>query len=364
MSTKNSPEYIRISLAAAMTLGLRRGLFWRDAKLYCINLLTVYEHPCAGNCAYCGLHNRRMAPKNPPLETRKTKRGDKTFIRVEWPTYTTDLVVEKIVEKENVVPIKRVCISMITRAECVDDSIEIARRIRSKSSVPISMLIAPTVVRKDDLPKIKDAGADKIGVAIDAATPEIFDKFRGKGQNAPHKWDTYWERFKQAIDIFGKGNVGSHLIVGLGETEREMALLIQKIKDLGGETHLFSFCPEEGSDLQEKSPPPIAQYRRVQIARYLIDNGIFNAEKFEYNERGEITDFGIPEEELDKVISSGLPFMTSGCVGRDGQVACNRPYANTRPGPRIRNYPFIPDENDIRLIKAQLETGIETFAEI
>ena len=39
--------------------------------------------------------------------------------------------------------------------------------------------------------EMKKAGADMIGVAIDLATPELFDKYRGKGVGGPHKWDKY-----------------------------------------------------------------------------------------------------------------------------------------------------------------------------
>ena len=52
---KESPEYLRMSLAAALTLGFRKGLFYRDAKLYCINLLLNYNNGCAARCAYCGI---------------------------------------------------------------------------------------------------------------------------------------------------------------------------------------------------------------------------------------------------------------------------------------------------------------------
>ena len=360
----NSPDFIRVSLAAAMTLGLRPGIFWRDAKLYCINLLTVYDRPCAGNCAYCGLHRQRRPPKHAPRETKRLNRPDKTFIRVDWPAFPTELVVERIVEHEPEVPIKRVCISMITRREAVEDTITIAKMIREVSEVPISMLIAPTVIRNGDLERMKEAGADKIGVAIDAATPELFDRLRGKGQNAPHRWDRYWQVLENARDVFGKGNIGAHFIVGLGETEKDMVYAFQRARDLGGETHLFSFYPEEGSDLEHLNPPPIDQYRRMQIARFLIDEDIARAEDMEFDENGRLIYFGISSKLLDEVIESGTPFMTSGCKGKDGTVACNRPYANSRPGPRMRNYPFPPTKDDIELIRAQLETGEELPFEV
>lgn len=65
-------------------------------------------------------------------------------------------------------------------------------------------------------------------------------------------------------------------------------------------------------------------------------------------------DFGIGADQFDAVIDSGEPFRTSGCPGYDGEVACNRPYANSRPGPNIRNYPFPPTPEDIRRIRSQM----------
>ncbi|HIE05850.1 MAG TPA: radical SAM protein, partial [bacterium (Candidatus Stahlbacteria)] len=50
-----SPEYLKMSLAAAMTLDLKDGLFFRNAKSPCINLLLTYDSGCIGSCAYCGL---------------------------------------------------------------------------------------------------------------------------------------------------------------------------------------------------------------------------------------------------------------------------------------------------------------------
>ncbi len=49
-----SPETVRLSIAAAMTLGFRRGKFYRNAKLGCINLLMEYDRGCIANCLYCG----------------------------------------------------------------------------------------------------------------------------------------------------------------------------------------------------------------------------------------------------------------------------------------------------------------------
>jgi biotin synthase len=75
---------------------------------------------------------------------------------------------------------------------------------------------------------------------------------------------------------------------------------------------------------------------------------------FTFGPSDSISDFGLSEDELNRVIDSGKPFETSGCPGEDGEVTCNRPYANSVPGPDVRNYPFSPRESDIARIREQL----------
>lgn len=333
-----SPAYVRLSQAAAMTLDLTGGSFYRDARLYCINILLTYPEGCSANCSYCGLSKQR------PGEYE-----NKSFIRVSWPVFPVTQIAGKIKEKENV--IKRVCISMVTRRKAVADSVDVAKKIRSQSYIPISFLISPTVVREEDFETLKESGADKIGIAIDAATSELFVKHRGEGVGGPHKWDNYWKCFQTALKYFGKGNVGSHFVVGLGETERHMITSIQRIKDIGGETHLFSFFPEERSAIQDYPRPDVSTYRRVQLARFMIDGGFSNVEKMKFDDKGRILDFGI---DITPYVDSGRPFMTSGCVGSDGEVACNRPFANERPSEEPRNFPFMPESWEIAQIKKEL----------
>ena len=143
-------------------------------------------------------------------------------------------------------------------------------------------------------------------------------------------------------------------MVGMGETEREMCETIQRVQDMGGWTHLFSFYPEAESALADHPQPPMDQYRRIQLARHLMDLKIARAEGFRFTETGRVDDFGMSPGALDRVIDSGEPFRTSGCPGTDGEVACNRPYANSRPGPLMRNCPFPPGPSDVGRIREQM----------
>lgn len=340
-TTQESPEYLRMSLAAAMTLGFKKGLFYRNAKLYCINLLLTYASGCAARCAYCGLSKKREG-----------EYSEKSFIRVTWPTHSLDEIIAAISTRLD--KVKRICISQVTNSRSIDDTKAICQRLRSSFDVPVSLLISPTIVSRDDLVDFKAAGADKIGVAIDLATAELFDRHRGKGVGGPHKYDTYIETLTQAIELFGERNAGSHFVTGMGETEQEMVAAIQKIQGMGGWTHLFSFYPEPESQLGNHPMPAMDHYRRIQLARYLIDEKMTAADKMTFNAEGQICDYGVDTARLEDAIDTGEPFRTSGCAGYDGQVACNRPFANSRPGPDMRNYPFPPTAEDVVRIREQM----------
>ena len=339
-----SPEYLRMSLAAAMTLGLKPGVFYRGARLHCVNLLLSYASGCAAKCAYCGLSGKRPG-----------RYAEKSFIRVTWPTHSLDEIIGRIGTRLD--KVKRICISQVTNMRSIRDSKEITARLRSRFDVPVSLLISPTIVTDADLHDFKKAGADRIGVAIDLATPELFDTYRGKGVGGPHTFERYVDCLQKAIGIFGPMRAGSHFVTGMGETEQEMVEAIQMVQDMGGWTHLFSFYPEPDSQLAFHPMPDMDHYRRIQLARWLIDEGLSTARAMDFDDQGRIVRYGLPDEMVDKAVDSGEPFRTSGCPGYDGEVACNRPYANSRPGPDIRNYPFRPEPADIARIRRQM--GLE-----
>jgi biotin synthase len=334
----DSPEMVRLSLAAAMTLGFVKGWFFRNARLRCVNLLLTYSEGCMANCAFCGLARSNI--------------DNKKFIRVAWKPYRTEEVIERLKTAPD--HVKRVCVSMITNNRCKGDVIQILKSIRKSVELPVSLLITPGLLEKDDLIEMRDSGAERVGIAIDAATEPIFHKLRGKGVKGPHKWDKYWRIYEEALEVFGAGMAGVHLICGLGETEYELVQTMQRARDMGGFTHLFSFFPEKGSAMAHVASPPISTYRRIQLARYLMDNDLKRAEDFTFDNSSRIRDFGLSAAEYQRIMAKGEAFETSGCPGEDGKTACNRPYGNEKPGESIRNFPFEPELHDLEKIREEL----------
>ncbi len=344
-----SPDYVQMSTAAAITLGIMPGKMYRCACTRCLNLLLTYPEGCRANCAYCGLARHREAERD---------YADRNFIRVDWPAVPLERVVEIVAADGAATPFHRMCISMITHPRSDADTVEVLTRWTAAippEVVPVSILSNPTTMERDDVRRLYELGADIFTVALDAATPEIFERTRGKGVQSPHSWAKYWEVLGHARDIFGPQKFGAHIIVGMGERELDVLNLVQRLVDLGGHSHMFCFFPEKGSLMDHLPATPRSQWRRVQLARYLIDYYGVRVEQMAFDEAGRVVGFGLPKAELDTVIEAGIAFRTSGCPGkfRDDVSACDRPYGDSPPSD-IASYPFPPAGKDIRKIRRQL----------
>jgi len=341
MEKQQSPDFAKMSQATAISLGLINGRMYRGAVNRCVNLLVHYREGCSANCAYCGLAKKR------PGTYRK-----KSFIHVEWPLFSMGDIISAINNAPSY--IKRTCISMITNGKCRRSTIEMTRLLKDETALPISILISPTILNKDDLVAMRENGADKIGVAIDLATPELFDKYRGKGVLGPHRWEKYWEIMEDGLEIFGHLDVGAHLMVGMGETEEEMVSLMDRLWQMGVANHLFSFFAEESSGLADRPQPPWPSYLRIQLARYVIEEGLGRHKDMGFDCEGHIIDIGLPHNEINNIIESGVPFMTTGCLGPDGKVACNRPFGNCLPDVKQWNYPYSPNNEELDLVRQNI----------
>jgi biotin synthase len=318
-----SPEYVQLSTAAAITLGVMGGRMYRCGCTRCLNLLLTYPEGCRANCAYCGLARHREADRD---------YADRNFIRVDWPAVPMAEIIDIVAKDPEASPFHRMCISMITHPRSEADTFTVLKQWTDRidpDAIPVSILSNPTTMTRADVQKTRDLGADIFTVALDAATPEVFDRTRGKGVQSPHKWSKYWEILLEARDIFGPQKFGAHIIVGMGETEYEVLKLTQELVDLGGHSHMFCFFPEQGSLMDHLPATPRDQWR------------------------------GLAEQELSDIIDEGIAFRTSGCPGKfsDDISACDRPYGDSPPSD-IASYPFQPEKKDLRKIRRQLDIPV------
>jgi len=349
--TMRSPEYVQLSTAAAITLGLIPGRMHRTACTHCLNLLVTYPEGCRANCSYCGLARHREEARD---------YADRNFIRVDWPTVRYVDVLERVQAGADRGQFQRMCISMITHPNSDADTFVLLEQwMAALPQIPVSILSNPTTMEKADLIELKRLGAEIFTVALDAATPAIFERTRGKSVDSPHRWEKYWQAIEWAAEVFGPERFGAHLIGGLGETEQEILGVCQRIKDMGGHNHMFAFYPEQGSLMEDWPAVAHGQWRRIQLARFIIDYAGGRIERMSFNAAGQVVNFGLAAERLAGIIASGKPFQTSGCPGSvDTEIsACNRPYGDSKPSD-ILSFPFALDEQDIELVQMQMTSDV------
>ncbi len=328
----NLPEQIRVSLGSAIILGLAEARL--DAAPTTAYLMTHRREKCTANCAFC-----------PQARTSRT-RAD-MLSRVSWPAYQTRDVLKGIAEAVKNDRIKRVCIQALNYPQAFGDLHALVQAVSHSSNVPISVSCQP--LNRENMCRLANAGVDRISIPLDAATKEAFDRTKGVSAGGSYSWENQWQLLGQARQVVGKGRVSTHLIVGLGETEQEMVSTIQKCVDMAILPALFAFTPVPGTAMGNQAQPPIAQYRRIQVARHLILQGTARYEEMMFDENGAIVDFGISKEKLSQIIRTSEPFVTSGCPN------CNRPFYNEKPSGPIYNFPRKLTPTELSTTKKQLD---------
>ena len=306
------PERVRVSIGTAAVLGLlRMRLHVPPTTAY---IMSYTEGSCVANCSFCA--------------QARDNSGDREHLsRVTWPDYPLEKVVEGFSEPQSKV-FERVCLQVINYPGFPEDTLSLVNTFK-KTGLPISVDTCPVGVA--GLRRLRDAGVDRVSIPLDGATPQVFNRIKGAGVGGPYRWETHMKTLHEAVEVFGAGNVGSNIIVGLGETEKEAAQLVQALKDMGVIAVLFAFTPLEGTKLSDVPQPPLDSYRRVQAARHLIDSGIIRSSDISFDEAGRITGYGGVDRA--KALEDGAAFMTTGCPG------CNRPFYNERPSGPFYNYP-------------------------
>jgi hypothetical protein len=87
-----------------------------------------------------------------------------------------------------------------SKSKALEDTLHVIQRFKEETDLSISVLITPTLIHHEGaLKAMKKTGADRVGIAIDAATPELFDRLRGRGVGGPHRWDHYWDVVQMSV---------------------------------------------------------------------------------------------------------------------------------------------------------------------
>ena len=196
--------------------------FWRDGELFLdgVHIVPVGFHApeqafftlderCMFRCAYCA---------SPHLGKEAYK------------ALTPDRMVEKIRGSPVRDTIKAIAFTsgvVGSIQETVDMFIRFVTRAREEfPDLPIG--IEPYVDSEEQILALKRAGADEIKINIESARKDIFEKV------CPDlDYDQVEAMLRHAVRIFGRGNVVSNMIYGLGESDDDVRDTLERFADMG-----------------------------------------------------------------------------------------------------------------------------------
>lgn len=309
-------DKIRVSIGSAAVLGFN-SIEMKTPPSTCY-IMTYIKGKCIANCGFCP-------------QARNSISSIEKLSRINWPVFPFKDFLTKLKYVSSLKKFQRICVQTLNYLNNFQDLIEIISEIKKVINIPISVAIPP--LPKDKLREIKLCGVQRVGIAMDGVTPEIFEKIKGEGVNGPYSWQSHFESLKEALDIFSKGFVSTHFIIGLGETQKEALELISELHDLSILPSLFAFTPIEGTKLEGLSQPNVEHFRKIQLGRYLLINNIRKINNFTFNQKGDIINFNLNRKDLKKIIDESEAFRTAGCSG------CNRPFYTSKPSGPFYNYP-------------------------
>jgi radical SAM protein (TIGR04043 family) len=148
-----------------------------------------------------------------------------------------------------------------------------AEAMHGASGLPVQVQFEPP----DDLEvldEVKDAGVSSVGMHVETFDPEILARI------APAKAATgiegYFRAWERGVEVFGKGQISTYVILGMGEDPALTVEGCRRAIDLGVYPFVVPLRPVPGSLMEEVLPPAPDYVESVyrQVAPYLASRGL------------------------------------------------------------------------------------------
>ncbi len=142
--------------------------------------------------------------------------------------------------------------------------------VAKKVAIPIQIQCEPP----DDFKwftKLKAAGASSIGMHLEAVTDSVRHSIMpGKAEVS---LAFYFKAFKAAVKVFGKGNVSTYILAGLGDTQQEILEISKQLIALGVYPFVVPFVPVRNTPLAHHDAPDKAFMHGIldPLGKALVD---------------------------------------------------------------------------------------------
>jgi biotin synthase len=214
---------IRVAAGTASILGLTE--IKMKATPTTAHLLTPGR--CTFDCKFC-------------TQAKSSFADSKLLSRISWPEFEEETVYTALKKRQD--KFKRVCLQVV-HSNDHDNYLKYINSISTAIDIPLSVDL-----KAHDIEVVRntfEAGADVVGLPIDCANSSIYTMVK-EGSFVSQLY-----LIKQAATEFKK-RISTHLIIGLGESEKDAVGLIKKMHALDINLGLFAFTPIKGTLLEKE----------------------------------------------------------------------------------------------------------------
>ncbi|HXX66688.1 MAG TPA: MSMEG_0568 family radical SAM protein [Polyangiaceae bacterium] len=148
-----------------------------------------------------------------------------------------------------------------------------ARAIKARVAVPIQAQCEPPADLAW-LDRMAAAGVDSLGMHLEAVTEAVRRRIMPGKAEVPVT--TYFEAFERAVRVFGRGQVSTYILAGLGDTREAILGVCRELVALGVYPFVVPFVPIAGTPLEDHPGPSPVFLRSVidDVARLLSQAGM------------------------------------------------------------------------------------------
>lgn len=150
---------------------------------------------------------------------------------------------------------------------------ESAAAIKAAVDLPIQAQCEPP---DDDawFMRMREAGVDALGMHLEAVTDPVRQRIMpGKAQVSLER---YFQAFEAAVPVFGRGQVSTYILAGLGDTRDEILDICRRLTAIGVYPFVVPFVPISGTPLESHPTPSPAFMHSIlgPLSGMLIASGL------------------------------------------------------------------------------------------
>jgi len=129
---------------------------------------------------------------------------------------------------------------------------ESAFAIRAAVNLPIQAQCEPP---DDDtwFARMRASGIDSLGMHLEAVTPSVRERIMPGKATVP--LSRYMEAFHTAVGVFGRGQVSTYILAGLGDPVEAILTMARDLIEIGVYPFVVPFVPISGTPLEDHPAP-------------------------------------------------------------------------------------------------------------